>query len=117
MERILRQIPVLHEFTFSSDIPDRVEDESFPTTLFNAHFCANAGVNDGCVWLRDLVLDPTHREPFSGGQPFAAVPHPMAEGAYVGDLRVFFSVFASVVQLNVNSFHFGADVDLTRLPP
>lgn len=54
-----------------------------------------------------LVLLPQH--------PFGTEPHPMAEIAYLRGLREFFPVLQYLVELNVNSFHFGPDVDLTQL--
>ncbi|XP_037514063.1 uncharacterized protein LOC119390529 isoform X2 [Rhipicephalus sanguineus] len=156
MERIVRRLPKVREFTFSSDVPATVEDEPFPATLFNrcALVCANVRVSNGlynCVWLRELVRDPTRRGVFTQlvlvfdkrddlahriaeaalghdwtnvccltlvlapKHPSAAAPQPMAEGAYFDALRVFFSAFTSLEQLNINSFHFGVDIDVTRL--
>ncbi|XP_075736566.1 uncharacterized protein LOC142776564 isoform X3 [Rhipicephalus microplus] len=154
MESIILQLPRLSVFTFSSDVPAAGVDEPFPMTVLNKHalVCANVSVCDGvynCVWLRDIVLDPTHREPFAQlivvfdktddlahriteaahGHDWADVcclalvlaaqkplmPLPMAEGAYLSGLREFFSAFRCLVQLNIASFHFGVDIDVTLL--
>lgn len=48
-------------------------------------------------------------------QPFAIEPSPVADISYVDGLREFFPALSYLVELNVNSFHFGPDVDLSQM--
>lgn len=158
VNRILASGPRLEGFTFSSDIPPKLEFVPFEKTCFirQSFVCANVNCRNSsgpssCVWLRDLnhalagrvlpsqlVLVLTHHADVLGGiisaavrhiwtavrvlclvllpeQSFSAVPEPIADSAYLSGLRVFFPVVRYVVELNVSSFHFGQDLDLTQL--
>ncbi|KAL1424429.1 hypothetical protein MTO96_020216 [Rhipicephalus appendiculatus] len=120
---------------FAADGKD-LADEPFPTTLFNKHalVCANVSVCDevyNCVWLRDLVLDPTHREPFAQlvvvFDKTDDLAHRIAEAARGHDwtdvccLTIVLAAQQPFVLrpmaegLNITSFHFGVDIDVTRL--
>ncbi|XP_070377666.1 uncharacterized protein [Dermacentor albipictus] len=157
VDKIFASGPQLERFTFSSDIPPKLEFVPFEITPFirQSFVCANVNSSrdsSSCVWMRDLTQALARRVlpsqlvlVFTPGadvlsatisaaverhfwmavrnlclvllpeQSFSAVPEAIADSACLSGLREFFPVVRYVVELNVSSFHFSQDLDLTKL--